>query len=512
AAPLRSDVGPAVALAGVYVAPRDDTYRLSVGGSGSFQSIHPRRGYTINVHASGGGSFEEANLETRLRYGGARRDVYQAASFLNRGLPTDILSETIEATSSDTLAVGVGLAAPLLPGLRLTGRVDGTVMRRFIRTHRAPDETLYFDTDLNRRAVDLAVGLNYAGAGRSAEVSFEVNADAEDRRIANRDRLPATQATQKSGVLQQADFERSIVTLRGRGETTLGPRANVRIESMLSIMRRDTPQINVDDRDESFANVTAALSYRWSDYLETDLSIFGSRFHTVYLSGARSAENNVQQSLRLRPSIRWQPDDATRMELRSEVRATYTVDDFQLPDRRPNDQSAREMRFDLDFDRELGGGIRLLTEAGHTDLRLGRLLWDSFAEIPFDTLRTYNGWFRIQAGRRFVSELGIRFFLRSDFSRSIGIRYPAADGEPAQALINRPGREWINQIGPTAALTAHLGTSSEIRLDGWLTMQRIHYSLYGSLPPERAAAIRRSARDGSSLIIPNLSLSARWAF
>lgn len=507
-APLRSDAGPAAALELDYRPRLDDAYAFNLEAAGNYHAIQPRRGYTVSVRASGGASYDETSLESRLRYGSARRDVYQSASFLNRGLPTDRLSETIEATSSDTLVFGVGIDAPVVGGLLLTGSIEGTMMRRYIRTHRAPSETLHFDTDLNRRAVDFEAGLAYAGTRRSGDVMLQLGADSEVRRLANRDRLPAAQAAQRSLILQQADFERSVVSLRSRFRSELGPRASVRLESLFSIVRRDTPDINADDRDEAYHNASAAVTYRWSQHLESELALFGSYFHTVYLNAARSAENNVQQSLRLRPLVRWTPGPATRVELRSEVRATYTVDDFTLPGRRPTDQSAREMRFEIDFRRELGAGFRVLGEAGHTDLRLGRLLWDSFAEIPFDTLQTYSGWLRVEAGERLVSELGIRYFIRSDFNRSLSVRYPAA--EDRTAFVSRPGREWIRQIGPTAGLRARLGRGSEFRFSGWLNVQRITQNLYGELPPEDGPAIRAAARGGTRLVIPNLSLSLRW--
>ena len=44
--------------------------------------------------------------------------------------------------------------------------------------------------------------------------------------------------------------------------------------------------------------------------------------------------------LRLRPSIEWTPSRLTRVRLTSEVRATYTTEDFMLPGRRSSDQSA----------------------------------------------------------------------------------------------------------------------------------------------------------------------------
>lgn len=509
-APLRSDLGPAGALSFAYRPELAGNYSLSMGGSGSYLSMRPRRGYTVSFRSSAGGSFEETSLESRLQFGSARRDVYQSASFLNRGLPTNRLSETIEATSSDTLSFGAGIQAPIGGRFHITSRLDGTLMRRFIRTHRAPGETLYFDTDLNRRSVDFETGITYSDAARSGRVVLSVSADSEARRLANRDRLPSSQASQKSLILQQADYERSVIALRSGFQTRLGSRGSVRLESLFSIVRRDTPEINLDDRDEAYHHATIAIAYRWSRYLQTELTTFGSYFHTVYLNAVRSAENNVQQSLRLRPLVRWTPGEASRIELRSEVRATYTVDDFTLPGRRPTDQSARELRYELEVERDLGAGLRFVGETGFTDLRLGRLMWDSFGEIPFDTLRTYNGWLRLQAGRQIVSEIGFRYFIRTGFNRSTSMRYPLSETE--FAIISRPAREWIRQIGPTAAISARFGRGSTLQFSGWYNLQRISHRLYGSLPTDYEGVIRNVARRGRSQIIPNMTLTLRWVF
>jgi hypothetical protein len=397
--PLRTDVGPAFALQFDAIPHRAADARVDVSGTASYNAIRPREARTIRILGSAEGRFEQTTLGGRLSYGGARRDVYQSASFLNRGLPTDQFSETIEAATSDTTLAGITLRAPLSASVSFEGSVDGTLSRRLIRTHRAPTETLFFDTDFQRRAVDVDLRLSYVRPGTSALAALQIGADAENRRLANRDRLPATQAAQKSALLQQADFERSLLSLRSSVRHTFVEGHVARFDMLASIVRRDTPAINVDDRDEAYHTIGAGIETRWSRYLETDVSLFASLYHTVYLNAARSAENNTQRSLRLRPTVRLNPSSITRIQLMTEVRATYTVDDFQLEGRRPNDQSARELRFDLDVEHDLAPNWRVLARSGYNDLRLGRLLWSDFAEIPFDTLRTYTGWFRVQAGR-----------------------------------------------------------------------------------------------------------------
>jgi hypothetical protein len=506
---LRTDAGPAFALSFSALPRVTDDARVSLAGDASYNSIRPREGRTIRLIGSAEGRFEETRLDGRLSYGGARRDVYQSASFLNRGLPTNEFSETIEAATTDTTLAGLTLRTPIGGGLAVVASVDGTLSRRLIRTHRAPQETLYFDTDFERRAVDVDLRLTLTRPGTDAFASLQIGADTETRRLANRDRLPPTQAAQKSALLQQADYDRSLLAVRTSARHAFAEGHAARLETLVSIVRRDTPAINLDDRDEAYHSVSAGLETRWSRYLSTDLAMFASYYHTVYLNAARSAENNVQRSLRLRPTIRLTPSETTRFQLSSEVRATYTVDDFQIEGRRPNDQAAREMRFDVDLEQDLGYGLRVLGRAGYNDLRLGRLLWSDFAEIPFDTLRTYTGWLRLQAGSRIVSEIGVRAYVRTSYSRNVVIRY-ASPADGSAAIISRAGREWITQIGPTSSITMRLGERSELTFNGWLNLQRVYHDLYGPLPETDVHVVRQSARSGSRLVVPNLALHVRW--
>jgi hypothetical protein len=207
-----------------------------------------------------------------------------------------------------------------------------------------------------------------------------------------------------------------------------------------------------------------------------------------------------------------------------EVRATYTVDDFVLPGRRPTDQSAREVRVAGDAEHEVADGLRVRGAGSYSDLRLGRLLWDSFAEIPFDTLRTYSGWLRVQAQvtPTLFAETGVRLFIRSDFDRATTVRYERVDAEgrvlrdeAGQVLltsITREGRQIIEQVGPTTAITWSLPGGSALRVDGWLYVQHTWQRLYGDLPDEAAGRIAAAARDGTRRVVPNLSVTARWVF
>lgn len=522
--PLRTDIGPAYGTRLAWTpAPLHD-YRIRFEADGSWQVINPRRGRAVRLEGAVSRAFEEARVRSTFRYSNYRRDAYQAVSFLNRPDQGSRLSETVEATASDTLAAVLEMEAPLLRGIRMTGRADFGANNRFIEALRTPDDALFFDTAFNRRSFDGELGVLYEDENDLLlHLSARGGAEVERRRLTNREDLPATQAAQKSSLLQQADYDQGLFALHARSRASLG-RFGFSFDGSSSILRHDTPERNLDDRDELYHNGQFGVLVGLSRYLQADLRLLGTFYHTVYLDAERSAENNIQRSIRLRPSFEWTPSRHTRIRFGSEIRATYTVHDFVLPGRRASDQSAREMRFDTDAEHRFGAGLTAFFTASYSDLHLGRLMWDEFAEIPFDTLRTYSGWFRLQirTESRVTADVGFRFYVRRDFDRSTTIRYERVDetgeiirdddGTSLLTSITRPGRSWIEQVGPTCSISWPMSGLSALRLDGWLNVQHVRRRLYGDLPDRSEAAIRDAGRRGDRLVIPNVSLTTSLRF
>ena len=460
AVPQRTDTGPTLGITGAYRPESSAGYRLRLSAEGAWQRIAPRRAAYLQAEGGAERAFGPAQLSTALSFHSRRRDTYQAASYLNRdqiGNP-----EAIEATVSDTLNAQMLLQTPLIAGMSMIAQADVQVNSRRIRSPNLAPGTLYFETDFRRRAIDGAIGLYLDREHVNAYLSAELGATTEQRSLRNRDALPASEATQKTVLLRQADYDEGALALTGSVQAHVLPRLSLAFSGSSRIVRHDTPTVNLDDRDEIYQFATVGFSYRASQYLTAETRLYGSYYHVVFLNAERSAENSVQRALRLRPSVDWRPGEGTRMRLASEVRATYTTDDFVLAGRRPTDQSAREWRMNLEFQQHVALDTEVHVDATIAELHLGRLQWDQFAEIPIDTLRTLSGWARIRTGRRLVGEFGWRTFIRSDYDRSVTVRYalvnaqgqPLLDpaGQPRMGSITRPGQRWIIQGGPAGAL------------------------------------------------------------
>ncbi len=510
-APIRTDAGPAYGLSASVSSHPGERWQFDASGMGAWRIITPRRGRDIRVTGSAARSSGDTRFVSDVYVGSARRDAYQAVSFLNRTEP-GAASESVEATRSDTLLISARLSTPISGPLSVRSAVRVGTNRRAIRTFRAPEESLFFETDFNRRLLDVEVDLAYRSTRAEATVGVRGGAENEERTLVNRDELSPAQAAQKTELLRQADFDRGFLEAHGRADVDALSFVRLHFDGSASILRHDTPDVNPDDRDEQLLTGRAGVRIRATEHLTADLSLYGSRYRTVYLKAIRSAENNVQRSLRLRPSVTWTPHGRTTVRLTSEVRATYTVDDFVLAGRQARDQSARELRYETEIEQDIGEGLRLLARGSYSDLRLGRFLDEAFAEIPFDTLRTTSGWARILTQGKVQASVGVRVFIRSDFNRNTTVRYRAADDPNVARSFTRPGREKISQIGPTATISWPIADRSTLVFDGWLVVQRITQRLYGTLPESQQDDILRAAETGKRTVFPNLSLTATWRF
>ncbi len=505
-APVRTDAGGAAAVSMGLDERSIDGYVTEVGVRAELQRFAPRTGRLISARARSSRDFERTRLHAELEASSVRRDAYQAASFLNREEGAARQEETVESTRSDTVFVRLGVESRLSRATRLELNLDVGTNARRVRTLRAPDDALFFDSDFRRQTVELSLaGVRDVGTG-FLRLSSQVGAEVERRTLANAAALPPAQVSQKLNLLRQADNDRGFVGLSAAGLVPLARRLTMQFDASANMLQHDTPDVNPDDRDELLFSGSVGVAWRVHQGLTVSTRAFGSFFHTVYLKGERSADNNEQTSIRLRPLVDFRPTPRTRIRLASEVRATFTVDDFLLPGRRPTDQSARELSYDLDVSHDVGDDLRLKLTTNWSDLQLGRFLDDVFAEIPFDTLRTFSGWVRVETGRSVRAEIGLRWFVRSDFERATTVEFTSAvSGQ--EDTVSRSGRTRIDQVGPTMAITWPMRRGSLLRLDGWATVQRVSTRLYGELPTTDAENIRRAARRGQSTLIPNLSVS-----
>ena len=507
---ILTDAGPGVSVSGELANLDISGFRIGAQSRNRWHFISPRFGRSLSTTAEGFRDFDRGQLRVGLRFGDLVRESYQASSFLNRLENAQRADDTIEATQSDTIEALVDLEYALSSNWTFVASGMFETDSRYIRTLRAPEEELFFDTNFNRQRTDLQATAAYSSRSTTFRFTASRAVTVERRRLDNADDLPPGQAAQKILVLRQADFDRGVFWVQAIGQHWLSRWLAFRGSYRASILRHDTPDANRDDRDESLFDGDLGLIVRFHRTLEAEAKLYGVQHHTVYLDGTRSGENHRRRSLRLVPSMRWRPGPKTDLRLQSEVRATYTVDDFTFPDQPKNDQSARELKYAASLNQQVATGTRLLLDAGYSQLMLGRLLWEDFDELPFDTVSTTSGWARLELDGRWRTEIGVRAFYRTEYERSVSVRYTPPDTEGTTKVVSRPGRKRLLQIGPTAAFSFRMSNNSEIRMAGWVQFQQTRLELYGDLPEDDEAAIIEAGRTAERRTIPNLSITVLW--
>lgn len=515
--PLRLDRGWAAGFLAQYQPNLSEGSRLTLNGSGDFQQLTPRQHYLTGLKGQFERKMNGVEIQTQLRAATLRRETYQMATFLNP--QPDQTGEVLEAILSDTLETALRFQAPLYKSLRWLGMASFSANDRKFRTTDAPEAALFFDTDLKRRKLNGEIGVEAQRKAFNARFTARWGVETEQRSLKNGASLAPSQAAIKGDLLRKTDFDRSSFSLNGGVQSPLGPHFQIQVSGAANILRHNTPETNPDDRDEVFHNGDIRLIWLVHEHLQAAFQVLGTFYHTVYLKAERSAENNKQRSLRWRPSVRWQPVENTSFTFSPEVRATYTVEDFELAGRRKNDQSARELGYDAAFEHRSADARQFNAMFSYSDLRLGRLLWDRFAEIPFDTVQTVAAWARYRVGTTWQVELGLRLFHRADYDRSTTLRYDKVDadgkvvldaaGKPLRESITRAGREKIRQFGPTVVLAYPFLDGSSVQVEGWLQFQNIRQVLYATNLPNAAL---EAAQKGSTRLIPNLKLEVTWRF
>ncbi|CAM3226385.1 hypothetical protein [Rhodothermus bifroesti] len=506
-APLRTDYGPALGMRLQLMPPAQWPVQMRLEAGVLEQQLTPRQRTTAYLSGMLQHQSDALNFDVQLRAARLRRDTYQAVSFLNRNNPSSS-SESVEATRNDTLWGSLNLELPLMPQLQFAAGFEGQSVIRQVWFFHTPPNALFFNTRFNRRQLNGTAALTYSRNPWMLHLMLETGAEEETRLLTNREHLPLAQAAQKATLLQQADYARGHLTLGGQGRLKTG-RLTLGLRALSTILRHDTPEVNLDDRDELQQQARFELGWRLTSTLEAEIGLEATYYHLVYLKSARSAENYVQRTLRLEPGLRFAPSTRTLLHLQSHVRAAYTVADFVLPGRQRQDQSARELGYRLEMQYALTSILHLHLQGSYSELRLGRLLWGRFAEIPFDTLRTYTAWLRLESRNpELTSSIGFRLFLRQDYATSLLVAYLTETG--TQALVNRPGQLWIVQFGPTCALRWQAKQALQFTLEGWLLLQRVHRRLYGPLPSATADRIRKAAWNGERGRFPNLTFSLTW--
>lgn len=477
-----------------------------------YADISPRTYQTYRINTESQFDIENFAMLADLQLARNIRESYQASSFFNRET-----SDFTEAVKTDTTGLQIRAVFPLFDVLEARLDMGFLNNNRTVTNNPLTDdiEQTLFDTRILRQSFNLRfqATLPYENSRFSLGLAYTVGG--RDARLINTDDLSDDQARRRTEILQNSNFDQTRFELFTVNNIWIGTRNTTTVSGNISIMNYDTPAINKDDRDELFLQGRLSNEHRFSEFFRTRITLAGESVHTVYLFAERSIENNRRQSIRLLPEYTWDPFSWLQIRQQLLVRANYTVEDFEVPGRPKNDQVSREFAINTQADINVAREWWLELSASRSELRIGRLLWDEFREIPTDTLITYNA--RAMVTHRsggLITSVGMRYHLKLDFlpRATIVAEDVLEDGSVVQRTRSAPGKQRTFQWGPMVQMRLPLYSRNELLVNGWYQMQGIRQKLYTVYPEEFRDLFERAERNVRRRTFPNVEITARFRF
>jgi hypothetical protein len=454
-----------------------DGYRVGADLRLQEDRLSPRLLENHGGHASIGRTFEGRTRDSLdLGIAVTRREFYAPSDTL-RGIDSrseqiftfaNVLDYDIDPRLLATLAVGV-----YTRGLHRDTRGAGTLPALPV-----------FGSAIDEFRLETSAQATY---GEPGELSGFLRLQYGERTENHEARAPATAS---ADVLQQFD-ERNAqeqtkntstrrTAVSGSVSWPAGVSDTLAVAGSASILRYDTPSSeNTEDRDEQLFALTLTTSHRIARTLLLTVALEGTMSHTVYLLGARSANNNRNRILRLSPGTVFRPSSAFLTANVFEVLANYTVYDFEEESALVKSFSYRQFAWHDSTAVELTDRLGLDFLGTLKFYERGQLNWGEFTE------RTENAY-----TERLLS-------LQARWSPAAGTMFAIGYRAFTQWRYSFVGREKsldavLRSIGPTCAIlwTAHAGGT--VGLQGWYE--------------------RWSQGDGPARSLANLSLNVQFTF
>ena len=281
------------------------------------------------------------------------------------------------------------------------------------------------------------------------------------------------------------DNENSTLALTSRLSTAFTFVDSLSGYFSISKFQYDTPDTNnFDDRDELRINTMLIAQRVLGPFLKLKILASVNLYHTVYIFGERSADNNWNRIFRLRTDMDYRPSTRLSFKQSFEVLANYIDYDF--------DQSGSTVKsfvfrkFAADDSLRFSFTKRM---TGYVDYRLqldehGRLFWERWAEQVLMTR--------------------VSHWLRISLKYSVG---PKTWVAPGYTLYRRD--EWRHQTDPFGVISKQKARGFVSR---GLTMQLLYQ-------PSRRIRVRLSAirlaidtQPQSRYFVNNIDLQLFWYF
>lgn len=279
------------------------------------------------------------------------------------------------------------------------------------------------------------------------------------------------------------DYKSSRLTLSSFGKYQISKSDTIQLKGAVSLFRYDTPENNMDDRDEFRMNIHLLEIHHFNPQLKFIFNGSVNLYHLVYIYGERSANNNWMRIFRLYPQVVYKPNERFTISQKVEVLANYVDYDFETGASSFNIRSYVFRRFAISEEvnsivtKRSGIIINYKFEIEEN----GKLNWDKWTEILLMNRKTH--WLRFNLNYRFDNNIsispGLIFFKRTEDKQKTFNSGPSLSGR----------RGDLFSYGPTLKINYALKKNLEFNFEG---MRRV---------------IKRSGMDKNFINFFNLRLA-----
>jgi len=279
------------------------------------------------------------------------------------------------------------------------------------------------------------------------------------------------------------DYKSSRLTLSSFGKYHISKSDTIQLKGAVSLFRYDTPENNMDDRDEFRMNIHLLEIHHFTPQLKFIFNGSINLYHLVYIFGERSANNNWMRIFRLYPQVIYKPNERFTLSQKVEVLANYVDYDFETGASSFDIRSYVFRRFAISEEANLvvtkrsGIYINYKFEIEEN----GKLNWDRWTEILL--MNRKNHWLRCNLNYNFKKTIlispGLIFFKRTENKQSTFTFGSSLAGQ----------RGDLFSYGPTLKINYAMNNNLEFNFEG---MRRV---------------IKRNGMDKSYINFINLRLA-----
>ena len=214
------------------------------------------------------------------------------------------------------------------------------------------------------------------------------------------------------------DYKSSRLTLSSFGKYQISKSDTIQLKGAISLFRYDTPENNMDDRDEFRLNCNLLEIHHFNPYLKFVFRGSVNLYHIVYIFGERSANNNWMRILRLYPQIVYKPNEKLTISQKVELLANYVDYDFETGNSSTDIRSYVFRRFAIS--QQVNAKITKRSEIFFNYKfeieENGKLNWDRWTEVLL--MNRKNHWLHFNLTYKISSKIfispGIVFFKRTE--------------------------------------------------------------------------------------------------